>query len=60
MAAEAARLGAPIAVGITEDAGPDHFLNAQVVVLPDGTLASPATTRSAGCPSASTCRCAAS
>ena len=40
VAAEAARLGAPIAVGVTEDDGPDHFLNAEVVVLPDGTLAS--------------------
>ncbi len=39
VAAEAARLGAPIAVGITEDAG-DHFLNAQVLVLPDGTISS--------------------
>jgi apolipoprotein N-acyltransferase len=39
VAAEAARLGAPIAVGITEDAG-DRFINAQVVVLPDGSLGS--------------------
>ena len=39
VAAEAARLDAPIAVGITEDAG-DHFLNAQVLVLPDGTISS--------------------
>jgi apolipoprotein N-acyltransferase len=38
VAAEAARLGVPVAVGITEDAGPDHYLNAQVVVLPDGSL----------------------
>jgi apolipoprotein N-acyltransferase len=38
IAAEAARLGVPILVGITEDAGPEHFRNAQVVVLPDGTL----------------------
>jgi apolipoprotein N-acyltransferase len=40
VASEAARLGVPIAVGITEDAGPNHFTNAQVVVLPDGSLAS--------------------
>jgi apolipoprotein N-acyltransferase len=40
VAAEAARLGVPIAVGITEDDGSRHFLNAQVVVLPDGTLGS--------------------
>jgi apolipoprotein N-acyltransferase len=40
VAAEAARLGVPLAVGITEDAGPGHFTNAQVVVLPDGSLAS--------------------
>jgi len=40
VAAEAARLGAPIAVGITEDDGEDRFLNAQIVVLPDGSLAS--------------------
>jgi apolipoprotein N-acyltransferase len=38
VAAEAARLGVPILVGITEDAGPDHFRNAQVVILPDGSL----------------------
>jgi apolipoprotein N-acyltransferase len=38
VAAEAARLGAPISVGVTEDAGDGHFTNAQVVVLPDGTL----------------------
>src|SRR4051794_28800281 len=30
--AEAARIGAPFAVGITEDALGDHFLNAQVVM----------------------------
>ena len=38
IAAEAARLGVPILVGITEDAGPKHFRNAQVVVLPNGSL----------------------
>ena len=39
VAAEAARLGVPILVGITEDApGEDAFLNAQVVVMPDGSL----------------------
>ncbi|MGI9645976.1 MAG: apolipoprotein N-acyltransferase [Ilumatobacteraceae bacterium] len=39
VAAEAARLGVPIAVGITEDVELDNrFLNAQVVVAPDGTI----------------------
>ncbi len=38
IAAEARRLGAPFAVGVTEDAGDDHFTNAQVVVTPDGQL----------------------
>jgi len=38
VAAQAARLGVPILVGVTEDAGPGHFRNAQIVVLPDGTL----------------------
>jgi apolipoprotein N-acyltransferase len=38
--AEAARLNAPFVIGITEDAGPKHFTNAQVVVLPDGTIVS--------------------
>ncbi len=38
--AEAARLHAPLAVGITEDAGPRHFTNAQVVVMPDGDIVS--------------------
>jgi apolipoprotein N-acyltransferase len=38
IAAQAARLGVPILVGITEDAGPAHFRNAQVVVNPDGSL----------------------
>ncbi|MFM7534181.1 MAG: apolipoprotein N-acyltransferase [Acidimicrobiales bacterium] len=37
VAALARRVGAPFAVGITEDDGPDHFTNAQVVVQPDGT-----------------------
>jgi apolipoprotein N-acyltransferase len=40
VAAEAARIGAPFAVGITEDAPGDHFLNAQVVVTPDGKIVS--------------------
>lgn len=46
IAEQAARLGVPISVGITEDAdvtgraGPDRFTNAQVVVLPDGTVTS--------------------
>jgi len=39
IAAEAARLGAPILVGITERAGDRGFTNAQVVVLGDGTVA---------------------
>ena len=38
--AEAARIGAPFAVGITEDAPGDHFLNAQVVVTPEGKVVS--------------------
>jgi apolipoprotein N-acyltransferase len=40
VAAQAARLGVPLVVGITEDDSPRHFRNAQVVVLPDGSLAS--------------------
>ncbi|MDQ1422947.1 MAG: apolipoprotein N-acyltransferase [Acidimicrobiaceae bacterium] len=40
VASEAARLHAPLVVGITEDAGPKHFTNAQVVVLPDGDIVS--------------------
>lgn len=37
VAAEAARIGAPFVVGITEDsADGDHFVNAQVVVTPEG------------------------
>jgi apolipoprotein N-acyltransferase len=38
--AEAARIGATFAVGITEDAPNDHFLNAQVVVTADGKVGS--------------------
>jgi apolipoprotein N-acyltransferase len=39
VAAEAARLKVPFVVGVTEDtADGNHFLNAQVVVNPDGTL----------------------
>lgn len=38
--AEAKRLGAPIAVGVTEEAPGDHFVNAQVIVTPDGEIAS--------------------
>lgn len=40
VAAEAARLGVPLVIGITEDATAGHFVNAQVVVLPDGSMAS--------------------
>jgi apolipoprotein N-acyltransferase len=42
VAAEAARLGVPLAVGITEDVldRPDRFLNAQVVVTPQGEVTS--------------------
>ena len=50
VAAEAARIGAPFAVGITEDVAPGElgtdpdgrggFLNAQVVVTPDGEVTS--------------------
>lgn len=36
--AEASRLGVPVLVGITEDAGPKNFANAQVVVEPDGRI----------------------
>jgi len=39
VAAEAARLDAPLSVGITEDAG-DHFANAQVIVSPQGEITS--------------------
>jgi apolipoprotein N-acyltransferase len=38
IAAEAARLGVPFAVGITEDVDAEYFTNAQVVVNVDGTL----------------------
>jgi apolipoprotein N-acyltransferase len=40
IAAEAARIGAPFSVGITEDSGDDGFTNAQVVVTPDGEIVS--------------------
>jgi apolipoprotein N-acyltransferase len=41
VAAEAARVGAPFAVGITEDTPDgDHFTNAQVVVTPEGEVTS--------------------
>jgi len=46
IAAEAARIGAPVAVGITEDVAPagpgepSRFLNAQVVVTPEGQVVS--------------------
>jgi apolipoprotein N-acyltransferase len=40
VAAEAARIGAPFAVGITEDAPDDHFINAQAVITPDGQIVS--------------------
>jgi len=38
--AEATRIGAPLAVGITEDAPDDHFINAQAVITPDGQVVS--------------------
>jgi apolipoprotein N-acyltransferase len=40
--AQAARLGVPFAVGVTEDVPgePDRFTNAQVIVTPDGTITS--------------------
>ena len=40
IAAEARRLNAPVLVGITEDTADNRFLNAQVVVLPDGSVSS--------------------
>ena len=40
VAAEARRLNVPMLVGITEDAPNDRFLNAQVVVAPDGQVTS--------------------
>lgn len=36
VAAEAGRLGVPFSVGVTEDAGPGHFTNAQYIVMPNG------------------------
>jgi apolipoprotein N-acyltransferase len=38
IAGEARRLGVPVLVGVTEDAGPGRFTNKQVVVLPDGRI----------------------
>ena len=38
--AEAVRIGAPFAVGVTEDAPGDHFINAQVVITQDGQVVS--------------------
>lgn len=38
IAAEAKRLNVPFVVGITEDAGPTQFTNAQVVVEPSGII----------------------
>jgi len=38
--AEAARLQTPIAVGITEREGTDRFRNAQIIVMPDGSITS--------------------
>ena len=38
IAAEAKRLNVPFVVGITEDAGPTQFTNAQVVVEPNGII----------------------
>ena len=38
--AEAARIGVPFAVGITEDAPDDHFVNAQAVITPEGEVVS--------------------
>ena len=40
VAAESARIGAPFAVGITEDAPGDHFVNAQVVITAAGSIVS--------------------
>jgi apolipoprotein N-acyltransferase len=40
VAAEAARIGAPFAVGVTEDAPNDHFINAQAVITADGQVVS--------------------
>jgi apolipoprotein N-acyltransferase len=38
--AEATRIGAPFAVGVTEDAPGDHFINAQAVITQDGDIVS--------------------
>jgi len=39
IAAEAARLGVPIAAGVTEDANDaNRYVNAQIVIAPDGTI----------------------
>jgi apolipoprotein N-acyltransferase len=40
IAAEADRLGVPFSVGITEDAGPGRFTNAQVIVMSNGAITS--------------------
>jgi apolipoprotein N-acyltransferase len=41
IAAEAARIGAPFAVGVTEDSPDgDHFTNSEVIVTPDGQVVS--------------------
>jgi apolipoprotein N-acyltransferase len=40
VAAEAARIGAPFAVGVTEDARDDHFINAQAIVSETGEVIS--------------------
>lgn len=40
VAAEATRIGAPFAVGITEDAAGNHFINAQAVITADGQVVS--------------------
>ena len=58
IAAEAERLDAPIAVGVTEDsADGTQFVNAQIVVSPERHGRTTATRRCAECRSASTCRC---
>jgi apolipoprotein N-acyltransferase len=40
VASEAARIGAPFVVGVTEDSPDDHFINAQVVVTETGEVTS--------------------
>ena len=40
VSAEASRIGAPFAVGVTEDAPNDHFINAQAVITKDGQVVS--------------------